>query len=92
MRLKRLSVTSLTQAMNVFRDHRALGSNADLFKAPSVQARYTSLRNTFKEGASVTNNDKGHLDQSAIHLIASCTNPARAKGIKRSKLRGVSHA
>lgn len=45
---------SVTQAMNVFRDHRALGSNADLFTSPSVLARYQSWKEIFKEGQNVT--------------------------------------
>lgn len=45
---------SLTQAMNVFSDHRPLGSNADLFSDSDEIALYDSLKGIFKEGASVT--------------------------------------
>jgi len=45
---------SVTQAMNMFREHRVLGGNADLFSDPDVLARYLGLNELFQEGASVT--------------------------------------
>ncbi|AMM23268.1 calcium-binding protein [Variovorax sp. PAMC 28711] len=45
---------SLSQVVSDFAAHRVLGGNADMFDDPEVLARYSSLKDIFKDGSSVS--------------------------------------